>query len=94
MQIIGQNGLNPTVASLILSLESVISVIAGGILLKESMSGKELVGCVLILGAIILAQIPVEKVTGEEIGIDATFYNFNRNFCMLIDTNAKFVIIA
>lgn len=62
LQIIGQNGLNPTVASLIMSLESVFSVIAGAILLKESMSGKELLGCVFILGAILLAQIPVEKV--------------------------------
>lgn len=65
LQIIGQNGLNPTVASLILSLESVFSVIAGGTLLKESMSGKEVLGCVFILGAILLAQIPVEKVMGR-----------------------------
>ncbi|HAU88237.1 MAG TPA: EamA family transporter [Lachnospiraceae bacterium] len=62
LQIIGQNGLNPTVASLVLSLESVFSVVAGGILLHEKMSEKELVGCGLILGAILLAQIPVKGV--------------------------------
>lgn len=61
LQIIGQNGLNPTVASLIMSLESVFSVIAGGILLKENMSGKELLGCTLIFGAILFAQIPIKS---------------------------------
>lgn len=65
-QIIGQKGLNPTVASLIMSLESVFSVLAGWVLLGESMSTKELTGCVLIFSAIILAQLPVKsgKISG------------------------------
>ena len=58
LQIIGQRGLNPTVASLIMSMESVISVIAGWAILNQSLSGRELMGCVLMFGAIILVQLP------------------------------------
>ena len=58
LQIIGQRGLNPTVASLIMSMESVISVIAGWAILGQSLSGRELAGCVLMFGAIILVQLP------------------------------------
>lgn len=58
LQIIGQKGVNPTVASLVLSLESVISVLAGWVLLGQSMSPKELLGCLLMFVAIILAQLP------------------------------------
>ncbi len=61
LQIIGQNGVNPTVASMLMSLESVFAVIAGAILLQERMSSRELIGCVLIFAAIILAQIPGKK---------------------------------
>lgn len=49
LQIIGQKGLNPTVASLLMSLESVFSVIAGWIILGQSMGSRELSGCGLIL---------------------------------------------
>ena len=59
LQIVGQKEMNPTVASLILSLESSISLIAGWILLGQSMTLRELSGCGLMFGAIILAQIPV-----------------------------------
>ncbi len=61
LQIIGQKGVNPTVASLVLSLESVISVLAGWIILGQSMSSREILGCVLMFGAIILAQLPERK---------------------------------
>ena len=61
LQIIGQKGVNPTVASLVLSLESVISVLAGWIILGQSMSGREVLGCVLMFGAILLAQLPERK---------------------------------
>lgn len=53
--------MNPTVASLILSLESCISVIAGWLILRQSLSGREILGCVLMFGAIILAQLPQKK---------------------------------
>ena len=58
LQIIGQRGVNPTVASLIMSLESVFSVLAGWIILGEKLSLKEAFGCILIFGAIILSQLP------------------------------------
>lgn len=58
LQIVGQKGMNPTVASLILSLESVISALAGLVILHQSLSGKETLGCVLMFCAIILAQLP------------------------------------
>lgn len=61
LQIIGQKGVNPTVASLVLSLESVISVLAGWVILNQSMSAREVLGCVLMFGAIILAQLPERK---------------------------------
>ena len=59
LQIIGQKGLNPTIASLLMSLESVFSVIAGCLILGERMSAREITGCILIFSAIIMAQIPV-----------------------------------
>lgn len=59
LQIVGQNGLNPTVASMIMSLESVFSVIAGWLILGERMGARQLAGCGLIFAAILLAQIPV-----------------------------------
>lgn len=58
LQVIGQRGLNPTVASLLMSMESVISVIAGWLILKQTMSGRELTGCLFMFAAIILAQVP------------------------------------
>lgn len=58
LQIVGQKGMNPTVASLILSLESVVSAVAGFLILHQTMSGRELLGCCLMLAAIVLAQLP------------------------------------
>ena len=58
LQIIGQRKVNPTIASLILSLESCFSVLAGWVILHESLSIKESAGCVLMFAAIILAQLP------------------------------------
>lgn len=58
LQIIGQKNMNPTVASLILSLESCISVLAGWILLGQELSIKEIIGCVIMFCAIVLAQLP------------------------------------
>ncbi len=58
LQIIAQKDADPTVASLILSLESVFSVLAGWVILGQTLAGKEIVGCVLMFAAIILAQLP------------------------------------
>lgn len=58
LQIVGQRDMNPTVASLILSLESVVSVVAGFLILHQAMSARELAGCCLMVVAIVLAQLP------------------------------------
>ena len=63
LQIIGQNGLNPTIASLLMSLESVFSVLAGWIILGQKLTPREILGCVIIFVAIVLAQIPVNTKT-------------------------------
>ena len=62
LQVVGQKGLNPTIASLLMSLESVFSVLGGWVLLHEHLSGRELFGCLLIFVAVVLAQIPVQSI--------------------------------
>ena len=57
LQIVGQDGVNPTVASLLLSLESVFSVLAGMVILHETMSSREILGCVLVFAAVLFAQL-------------------------------------
>lgn len=61
LQIIGQNGLNPTVTSLIMSLEAVFSAVFGWLILGQKLNAKEMLGCCLISAAIILAQLPVQR---------------------------------
>ena len=58
LQIIGQKNYNPTVATLLLSLESVFSVLTGWLVLHQKLSSREIAGCVLIFAAVILAQLP------------------------------------
>lgn len=58
LQIVGQKNMDPTVASLILSLESVFSVLAGWLILNQTMTLREFSGCGLMFLAIILAQLP------------------------------------
>lgn len=66
LQIIGQKNMNPTVASLILSLESVFSVLAGWVILGESLTARELSGCALVFAAILLAQLPPPDNSGRK----------------------------
>lgn len=58
LQIVAQKDTQPTVASLLMSLESVFSLVFGWIILKEAMSGVELLGCCLMFAAIIWVQLP------------------------------------
>ena len=58
LQIIAQKDANPTTVSLLLSLESVFSVIAGAVMLNEVLTTREYIGCVLMFAAVILAQLP------------------------------------
>ena len=61
LQIVAQKFTDPTVASLLMSLESVFAVIAGAVLLGEQMSSRELLGCVVMFIAIILVQVPLPE---------------------------------
>lgn len=67
LQIIGQRGVNPTVAALILSLESVIAAVSGWAAYKmgllttdQSLTPRQMAGCALVFGAVILVQLPKE----------------------------------
>lgn len=66
LQIIGQKYVRPTVASLVMSLESVFSLIFGIIVLHESPQAHELIGCVLIFAGVILTQVKFKN-KGEEL---------------------------
>ena len=61
LQIVGQQHMDPTGASLIMSLESVVAVLSGWLILKETMSGPEILGCCLVFAAVILSQLPDRK---------------------------------
>ncbi len=61
LQILAQKDSNPTVVSLLLSLESVFATLAGALILHDRMSGKEYFGCLLMLLAVVLAQLPEPK---------------------------------
>ena len=61
LQILGQKNYNPTMAVLILSLESCFSVLGGFLLLNETLTVRELAGCGLMFAAILLAQLPERK---------------------------------
>lgn len=61
LQIVGQKHLEPTPASLIMSLESVFAALFGWLLLHERMTAYELCGCFLVFAAVLLSQIPVKR---------------------------------
>ena len=59
LQILAQKDSNPTVVTILLSLESVFAVIAGAIILHQHMTPREYLGCALMFLAVVLAQIPL-----------------------------------
>lgn len=61
LQIVGQKAIEPTTASLLMSFESVFAAISGWLLLNESFTLTEGIGCALVFGAIMLSQIPVKQ---------------------------------
>lgn len=67
LQIIAQKNTDPTVASLLLSLESVFSVLTGWVILGERLSERELFGCALVFAAVLLAQIPGKKPVSNDL---------------------------
>lgn len=61
LQIVAQRDTNPTLASIAMSMESVFAVLFGWLLMNEAMGLREIIGCVLMFSAIILAQLPERK---------------------------------
>ena len=60
LQVIGQKNLNPGVASILLSLESVFGAMGGAIIFGEKMNQREIIGCAIVFSAVILSQIDVK----------------------------------
>lgn len=60
-QVVGQKSVEPTVASLLLCLESVFSVLFGWLLLHEVLSTREFIGCAVMFVAVLISQIPEKK---------------------------------
>lgn len=67
LQIVGQKGVNPTVAALLMSLESVVATVAGVVAYRigflksdQTMTLRQVAGCVIVFGAVILVQLPRE----------------------------------
>lgn len=67
LQIVGQKDLEPTTASLIMSLESVFAALGGWWLLGETMTPWELTGCGLVFAGVILSQIPAGRLSGRRV---------------------------
>ncbi len=65
LQIIGQKELDPSVASLILSMESVVSVLAGWLILGQALTARELAGCAIVFAAVIFVQLRPGESTAE-----------------------------
>ena len=61
LQVVAQAEVDPTIASMILCLESVFAVLAGAALLGESMGLREIIGCALMFAAILVAQLPAKE---------------------------------
>ena len=59
LQVIAQKHTEPAVASLLMSLESVFSALAGWVILRQALSARELTGCILVFAAVILAELPL-----------------------------------
>ena len=59
LQIVGQKNTDPAIASLLMSLEAVFSALAGWVILHEALSARELLGCMFVFLAVILAELPV-----------------------------------
>lgn len=66
LQIIGQKDADPAVASILLCLESVFAVLGGWVILHQSLTGREILGCVLMFIAIVIASLPEKKPASEK----------------------------
>ena len=68
LQILGQNGVNPAAASIILSLESVFGVIGTALFLGKTLTPREYLGCAIVLVAVVLSQIDFKQILKKQKG--------------------------
>ena len=68
-QVLGQREADPTIAALILCLESVFGVLAGAILLHETMTMREILGCIIMFAAVVISNLP-EKSDKESVAVE------------------------
>ncbi len=66
LQVVGQRGVNPTIATLIMSLESVMGCLFGVFFLGDILTASETAGCALMFAAVIVAQLPSFKRGSKE----------------------------
>lgn len=66
LQILAQRGGNPSVVSLLFSMEAVFAVIASAIILHQRMTVREYIGCALMLAAVVISQLPSKKPGGQD----------------------------
>lgn len=69
LQIIAQKDIDPTIASLIMCLESVFAVLFGWLLLGDQMTTREYLGCAIMMVGIVLAQLPGKAAKAEDVGV-------------------------
>lgn len=65
-QAVGQKNADPTIASMLLSTESVFGVLGGAIVLHEILSGREILGCTIMFAAVLLSQVPWNQVLSKK----------------------------
>ena len=70
LQIVAQREGDPAIVSLLFSMESVFSVIGGAVILSQRMTGREYLGCALILAAVVIAQLPERKGKARRTALD------------------------
>ena len=77
LQILAQKDSNPTIVALLMSLVSVFGAVSGAIFLHETMTAKELIGCVLMLIAVVLAQLDLPLKKRDNSAKEALVYDRN-----------------
>jgi drug/metabolite transporter (DMT)-like permease len=68
-QVLGQKEATPTIAALILCLESVFGVLAGAVILGETMTMREIFGCIIMFAAVVISNLP-EKSDKESVAVE------------------------
>lgn len=80
VQLMALKDLDPVIASMISSLESVFGAIFGWIILSQRMSGREIIGAIIIFMATLIAQLPIEDYLSKKLG---KYWNFHKNFILI-----------